>query len=287
MQIQKCALVLEGGGMRGAFTAGIIDYLLKNEIYFEYVIGVSAGANNGANYTSRQRFRNKKIFTELVEDDRYMGFKNLLKEGNYFGMDFLFHQLPHEILPFDYQSFKSSNTVLKVAATECQSGEIRYFSPQEFESISRIDKVFKASSSLPLVSNPVEIDGKLYLDGGIRDSIPVKKAVKDGWPKAVVILTREEGYKKSPVKAKFLLDLFLHKYPNLADDLKQRYQVYNDTLAYIKQKEEAGDFFVFRPESIEIDRFSKDSKQLESIYDSAFEIAKSQSEALNSWLKEI
>lgn len=287
MDTHKCALVLEGGGMRGSFTAGIIDYFLSNEIYFEYVIGVSAGANNGANYTSRQRLRNKKIFTDLVEDERYMGFKNLIKEGNYFGMDFLFHQLPHEILPFDYSSFKNSNTILKVAATECESGETEYFSPQYFDKLSKIDKVFKASSSLPLVSNPVEIGDKLYLDGGIRDSIPVKEAINDGYQKVVVILTRQKGYRKTPVKAKFLLDLFLRKYPNLVDDLKERHQIYNQTLDYILEKENNNDFFVFRPKSIEIDRFSKDADQLESIYDSASEMAEARADELNNWLKEI
>lgn len=287
MDTHKCALVLEGGGMRGSFTAGIIDYFLRNKIYFEHVIGVSAGANNGANYTSRQRLRNKKIFTDLVEDERYMGFKNLIKEGNYFGMDFLFHQLPHEILPFDYSSFKNSNTTLKVAATECESGETEYFSPQHFDKLSKIDKVFKASSSLPLVSNPVEIGDKLYLDGGIRDSIPVKEAVNDGYQKIVVILTREKGYRKTPVKAKFLLDLFLRKYPNLVDDLKERHQIYNKTLDYISKKEKNNDFFVFRPKSIEIDRFSKDADQLESIYDSASEMAEARADELNNWLKEI
>lgn len=287
MEKQKCALVLEGGGMRGAFTAGIIDYFLRNKIYFEHVIGVSAGANNGANYTSRQRLRNKKIFTDLVEDERYMGFKNLIREGNYFGMDFLFHQLPHEILPFDYSSFKNSNTKLKVAATECKSGEVEFFSPQDFDKLSKIDRVFKASSSLPLVSKPVEIDDKLYLDGGIRDSIPVKKAEKDGYKKVVVILTREKEYRKTPVKAKFLLDLFLREYPNLVDDLKKRHQIYNETLAYISKKEKNNDFFVFRPESIEIDRFSKDAEQLENIYNSASQIAEARAEELNDWLKGI
>lgn len=287
MLINNCGLVLEGGGMRGSFTAGIINYFLKNNIFFDYTIGVSAGANNGANYTSRQHLRNKKIFTELVEDERYMGFKNLIKDGNYFGMNFLFHQLPHEILPFNYSNFKNSETTLKVAATECKSGEIKYFSPQKTDNIKRIDKIFKASSSLPLVSSPVEIDNKLYLDGGIRDSIPVKKAVNDGYQKLVVILTREKGYKKSPVKAKFLLDLFLRKYPNLIDDLKKRHKIYNQTLDFIARKEKEGKFFVFRPESIEIDRFSKDADQLENIYNSGYKMAEKRAEELVKWLKGI
>lgn len=287
MRIEECALVLEGGGMRGAFTAGIKDYLLQNEIYFEEVIGVSAGANNGANYCSRQRIRNKKIFTELVEDDRYMGMKNLIKNGSYFGMDFLFHQLPHEILPFDYQSFRESSSRLKVAVTECSSGELRYFSPQKFDKISRIDKVFKASSSLPLVSNPVEIEGKYYLDGGIRDSIPVQKALDDGFKNLLVILTREKDYRKTPVRAKFLLELFLRKYPNLVDDLKARHKVYNNTLDLIAEKEKAGDFFVFRPNELEIDRFSKDPEQLEDLYDSGCQLAEEKSEELNAWLHKV
>ena len=287
MLIKNCALVLEGGGMRGAFTAGIIDYFLKNNIYFDYTIGVSAGANNGANYTSRQRVRNKKIFTELVEDERYMGIKNLIKDGSYFGMDFLFHQLPHQILPFDYSSFKNSDTTLKVAATECQSGRVEYFKPQEYEEINEIDRIFKASSSLPLVSNPVEIGDKQYLDGGIRDSIPVKKAYADGYKNIVIVLTREKGYRKSQIKAKFLLELFLRKYPNLVEDLKQRHQIYNDSLDFIEKKEMNGQFFVFRPAQIDIDRFTRDKEKLEDLYQSGYNLAESRADELNNWLNYI
>ncbi|MGM0548224.1 MAG: patatin-like phospholipase family protein [Bacillota bacterium] len=287
MKLEDCALVLEGGGMRGSFTAGIIDYLLENNIYFDYTIGVSAGANNGANYTSRQRQRNKKIFTDLVEDKRYMGIKNLIKEGSYFGMDFLFHQLPHEILPFAYNSFKNSSTTLKVAATECSSGEIRYFEPQKYDELNKIDKIFKASSSLPLVSNPVEIEGACYLDGGIKDSIPIKKALADGYQNIVVVLTREKGYRKTPVKAKFLLDFFLRKYPNLVQDLKERYKVYNQTLNLIEKKEKAGEIFVFRPEEIKIDRFSRDAEELEKLYQSGYNLAQNESLKFENWLKKI
>lgn len=287
LKLENCALVLEGGGMRGSFTAGIIDYLLENNIYFDYTIGVSAGANNGANYTSRQRERNKKIFTDLVEDKRYMGIKNLIKEGSYFGMDFLFHQLPHEILPFSYNSFKNSSTKLKVAATECSSGEIRYFEPQKYDEVNKIDKIFKASSSLPLVSNPVEIEGDCYLDGGIKDSIPIKKALADGYQKIVVILTREKGYRKSPVKAKFLLELFLRKYPNLVKDLKERYQVYNQTLNLIEEKEKRGEIFVFRPQEIKIDRFSRDAEELEKLYQSGYSLAQNEDLEFKKWLKKI
>lgn len=284
MLIENCALVLEGGGMRGAFTAGIIDYFLSNNIYFNYTIGVSAGANNGANYTSRQRLRNKKIFTELVTDERYMGFKNLIKDGNYFGMDFLFHELPHEILPFDYDNFKKSTTKLTVAATDCQSGEIKYFSPQSGSNLDIIDKTFKASSSLPLVSSPVQIGDRLYLDGGIKDPIPVKKAFTDGFEKAVVILTREKDYQKEKVKGKFLLNLFLRNYPNLVDDILHRHQVYNNTLELIEAQEAAGKIFVFRPVNLEIDRFSKDVKQLERLYNSGLKIAENQAADLLNWL---
>jgi len=287
MQIEECALVLEGGGMRGSFTAGIIKYLLESEIYFKEVIGVSAGANNGANYCSRQPLRNKKIFTEMVEDKRYMGIKNLIKNGSYFGMDFLFHDLPHEILPFDYQSFKNSSSKLKTAVTECNSGEVRYFNPQSFDDIDKIDKVFQASSSLPLVSKPVQIEDKYYLDGGIRDSIPVQKALEDGYKNIVVILTREKDYRKSPVKAEFLLNLFLRDYPNLVEDLKQRHQVYNQTLDLIEKKEEKGEFFVFRPQNINIDRFSRDAEKLEELYDSGYQLALNKSEEFKSWLSNI
>ncbi|ADQ13996.1 patatin-like phospholipase family protein [Halanaerobium hydrogeniformans] len=285
MKIKDCAFVLEGGGMRGAFTAGIIDYLLQNNIYFEQLYGVSAGANNAANYCSRQRVRNKKLFTELVEDKRYMGIKNLIKNGSYFGMDFLFHKLPREVLPFDYQAFKNSSSNLKVAVTACESGEVEYFSPQKFESNEKIDKLFKASSSLPLMASPVEIEGKAYLDGGIKDSIPVKKALADGYKKVFVILTRPKDYRKSPLKAKFILDLFLKKYPNLVEGLKTRHLNYNKTLELIEEKEDKGEFFVFRPKDLEIDRFTKDVDQLKDLYSRGHDLALEKAEELKNWLK--
>lgn len=285
LQIKDCAFVLEGGGMRGAFTAGVIDYLVQNEIYFEQLYGVSSGANNAANYCSRQRLRNKKLFTELVEDKRYMGIKNLIKNGSYFGMDFLFHKLPRQVLPFDYQAFKNSSSNLKVAVTACESGEVEYFSPQKFESNEKIDKLFKASSSLPLMASPVEIEGKAYLDGGIRDSIPVKKALADGYNKVFVILTRPNDYRKSPLKAKFILDIFLKKYPNLVESLKKRHLNYNKTLDLIREKEEQGDFFVLRPEELEIDRFSKDAEELRDLYNTGYELGLEKAEALKNWLE--
>ncbi|MGM0602744.1 MAG: patatin-like phospholipase family protein [Bacillota bacterium] len=285
MYIENCGMVLEGGGMRGAFTAGIIEFLLKKKFIFKYVIGVSAGANNGANYTSRQVERNKKIFVDLVEDERYMGIKNLIKDGNYFGMDFLFHELPHKILPFDYGNFSKSESKLVVGVTECEEGKTVFFEPQNHSSQKKIDKIFEASSSLPLVSNPVEIDGREYLDGGITAPIPVHKAENDGYKKNIIVLTREKNYRKEPVKAGFLLDFFLKDYPHLADKLKNRYMVYNKTIDYILKKEKKGDFFVFRPKNLGIDRFSKDQEKLKEIYNSGYKIAEDRSKELIDWLK--
>ena len=285
MYIEDCALVLEGGGMRGAFTAGIIKFLLENNLIFEYVIGVSAGANNGANYVSRQVDRNKKIFVDLVEDERYMGIKNLIKDGNYFGMDFLFHELPHKILPFDYENFLKSNSKLVVGVTDCTAGKTVFLQPQNYSSQKKIDKIFKASSSLPLVSNTVKIGGREYLDGGIAAPIPVHKAEADGYKKNLIVLTRENEYRKDPVKAGFLLNYFLKDYPHLVDQLKNRYKVYNQTIDYIRKKEKKGDFFVFRPQNLDIDRFSKDKEKLKEIYNSAYKIAENRSEELLNWLE--
>jgi len=285
LYIEDCALVLEGGGMRGAFTAGIIKFLLEKNLIFEYVVGVSAGANNGANYVSRQVDRNKKIFVDLVEDERYMGIKNLIKEGNYFGMDFLFHELPHKILPFDYENFLKSNSKLVVGVTDCTAGKAVFLQPKNCGSQKKIDKIFKATSSLPLISTPVKMGGRVYFDGGITAPIPVNRAEADGYKKNLIVLTRENNYRKKPLKAGFLLNFFLKDYPQLVDQLKNRYKVYNRTIDYIRKKEKKGDFFVFRPQNLAIDRFSKDKEKLKELYNSAYKIAENRSKELLDWLK--
>lgn len=281
-------LVLEGGGMRGAYTAGVLDALLEKDIEFPYVIGVSAGANNGANFVARQQKRGKRLFVDYIDDDRYMGVKNLIKEKSYFGMDFLFDVLPNEIDPFDYSQFDQSNTNFKVVLTDCENGQPTYVDYDNYDPYYFVDKILRASCSLPLISPPVEIQDKHYLDGGIADPIPIKKSIADGNPYNVVILTRDLNYRKTPIQFKSLIKLFLKKYPKLVNVLEKRYKIYNRTLNYIETLEDHDEVFVIRPQTtLAVDRFEKDRKKLEALYHQGYSEMKEEFINLRTWVQKI
>ena len=289
MNTKKTGLVLEGGGMRGAYTAGVLDVFKNRNIDFPYIIAVSAGANNGSDFVAGQSERNKKVLVDYVTDDRYMGFKNLLKSGNFFGMDFLFDELPNRIEPFDYESFRKAESTFKVGVTECQTGNTVYFEHNEFDPHFFMGKVLRASSSLPIVAKPVEIEGKLYLDGGITDPIPLSKSIEDGNYYNVLVLTRDKNYRKSSSVGKNILaKLFLHKYPQIVKAMKKRHLVYNNTLKKIEKLEFKKRVFVFRPqEELNIDRFENDQSMLNSIYERGYEETLSRLDDFKHWLREI
>ncbi len=248
MDVKKTGLVLEGGGMRGAYTAGVLDYLMEKDIRFPYVIGVSAGANNGANYVADQRDRNQKVFVEMVKDDRYAGIKNLIKDGSYFGMDFIFKKLPDEIVPFDYDTFANSDTVFKAAVTNCNTAEPEYFKANDYDPRFFGQRILRASSSIPLIAKPVKIFGKYYYDGGIADPIPLEKAMEDGYEKNVIVLTKHKGFRLKQRRSSILFKLLIRDYPQLVDKLRKRYKIYNDTMDLIEKMEKQNKVFVFRPQ---------------------------------------
>ncbi|MDZ7671897.1 MAG: patatin family protein [Halanaerobiales bacterium] len=248
MDVKKTGLVLEGGGMRGAYTAGVLDYLMENDIKFPYVIGVSAGANNGANYVAGQRDRNQKVFVEMVKDDRYAGIKNLIKDGSYFGMDFIFKKLPEEIVPFDYETFVNSDTVFKAAVTNCNTAEPEYFKASDYDPRFFGQRILRASSSIPLIAKPVKIFDSYYYDGGIADPIPLKKAMEDGYEKNVIVLTKHKGFRLKQRRSSILLKLLIRDYPQLVEKLRERYKIYNNTMKLIEKMEKQNKVFVFRPQ---------------------------------------
>ncbi|MFW5687171.1 MAG: patatin-like phospholipase family protein [Halanaerobium sp.] len=279
-------LVLEGGGMRGAFTAGILDFFLEKEIKLPYVIGVSAGANNGANFISEQYERSKRIFIKHSQDKRYMGVNRVVKERSYLGMKFLFQDLPYEVDPFDFESFANSRTEFKVVATECRTGMPVYFSHKDYDPEFFIKKILRASSSLPLLCPPVYINGKCYLDGGISDAIPIRKAVKDGNKKNILILTKIKGHKPKPSKLKRILKLRYKKYPNLVEIIQKRHIRYSETLDYIEKLENEGKAFVFRPEKeIDIKVLENDPDEMRDLYQRGYQLAAKKFKDLDNWLK--
>ncbi|NMB07179.1 MAG: patatin family protein [Tissierellia bacterium] len=281
----KTGLILEGGGMRGAYTSGVLAAFMDENIEFPYVIGVSAGANNGANFVAKQRERNKKVFVDYANHEDFSGFKHLIVEKSYFNMDFLFDKLPNELVPFDYATFVNSETIFKVCVTDCETGQPVYFEKSQFGGIEFMNKVLRASSSLPIISEPVEINGKLYFDGGISDSIPIDKSLEDGNKFNVVVLTRNSDYRKEPQIIGPIAKHSLKKYPKVLNAIESRHIKYNVTLEKISVLEEEGFVYVFRPIApLDVDRLEKDKDKLNRLYKQGYYEAMSQMKDFKKWL---
>ncbi|MGN1400813.1 MAG: patatin family protein [Bacillus sp. (in: firmicutes)] len=261
---QKIGLVLEGGGMRGIYTVGVLDKLLELDIMTDYVIGVSAGAANGVSYVSKQHGRNLRVNTGYLKDKRYISFKNFIQTKSLFGMDFIFREIPENLDPFDYDTFLSAPGEYVIGVTDVRTGKPVYFSKEAMRNDST---VLQASSSIPIFSPMVEYKGGYYLDGGTSDPIPVRKSFEDGCDKVVVVLTRDRHYKKPKEKFKAIYKRVFRDYPEMIRLLDERHQIYNDTLSYIKEKEKEGKALVIAPsESVTIGRFEKNKERLFGLY---------------------
>lgn len=241
----KTGLVLEGGASRTAYTCGVLDNLLDNKIYLDYVIGVSAGIAYGVSYSSRQKGRNYRIFEEYMEDSRYMGIKHFLgKKKSYYNLDFIYDEMPSELLPFDWETYMNCGANSHAVITNIETGLPEYY---------RIDKpdkkwmLLRASSSLPILFQPVKINDNLYLDGGITDSIPFEQAFRDGCDKVIVVLTRERKFVKEKEKIIPLIKIVYKKYPNLIKAIENRHIMYNNELEKLRELEKAGKAFVIAP----------------------------------------
>lgn len=260
----KTGLVLEGGAMRGMFTAGVLDVFLENNITVDCVVGVSAGALFGVNYLSGQNGRVIRYNKRFNSDKDYMGIRPLLREGNIFSTEYAYDRVPRRLDPFDDEAFKKSGVPFYAVTTDVESGEPRYV---------RINSVFeqmdtlRASGSMPFVSKPVEIDGRKYLDGGISDSIPFEWLSEQGCDKLIVILTRDMEYRKKQMN-KALIKTYGLKYPKVAEMLLTRHTLYNKSVELLKEWEAEGKAFVIRPsETIDIGRIEKKPEKLQSVYD--------------------
>ena len=275
-------LVVEGGGTRGIYAAGVMDFFIDKDIYFRNCYGVSAGACHCCSYLSKQKGRARDVFVEYINDDRYASFKNLIKTGDYFGKEFSLKTIPNELLPYDYETYDSSESNFYAVATNVETGKAEYLKINDMN--KEIDKVW-ASSSLPLMSRIVEIDGKKYLDGGVADSIPVLQSIADGNEKTVLILTREKEYKKSPNKLISVIRMKYKDYPKFVKAMEERHTSYNDTLTKIEELESAGKIFVFRPkEPVKVGRIEKDKEVLKALYQQGYDDAKELYEKLMKYL---
>lgn len=267
----RTGLVLEGGGMRGIFTIGVLDNFMDRGIKFPFIIGVSAGACNALSYISGQRGRAKYTNTELLAERKYIGFKYLLTKRNIMDFDLLFHELPEKIYPYDYDALARSSERFEVVTTSCITGKACYL--QEKNDPKRVIDLVKASSSLPFVCPISYVDGEPMLDGGIADSIPIERALSQGFDNNLVVLTRNIGYRKpsKPTKVPFF---FYRKYPNAKKAIRLRNSIYNKEIELVEQMEKEGSVAVLRPiKPIEVGRMERDTDKILALYNEGYDLA--------------
>ncbi len=280
----KIGLVLEGGGLRGIYTNGILDKFIDEDLVFPYCIGVSAGVCNAVSYISKQKFRSRDINLTYINDKRYLGAGNFIKTGSIFGYKMMLDTIPNELMPFDYDTYEKSECTLYAAVTNCVTGKPEYY---PLKNLKDNYCLVQATTSLPFVSKMVEYKGNKYLDGGLTDSIPIKKAMEDGYSYNIVVLTRHKGYRKEP-SAFNAEKIIYRKYPKLAEAIRCRYIKYNETLDYIEQLEKEGKVFVFRPSrELDCSRVEKNVLKLRSVYDIGVNDTQNNWERFKSWLKSV
>lgn len=271
MQIDRnTGLVLEGGGMRGVFTSGVLDGFMMNEAYFHYVVAVSAGACNGLSYMSRQIRRARISNIDYLAKYKYIGLRHLVTQGCIFDSKLLYDDFPNTLLPYDFDAFFNNPDVFEMVTTNCLTGRACYLS--EKSNRQRLLDIVRASSSLPYVSKIIPVDGIPMLDGGIVDSIPVVHAMECGHHHNVVVLTRNYGYRSKEKDHK--IPYFIYKnYPRLRVALSHRCEAYNQQLDMIEEMERQGQIVCIRPERpMEVSRIEKDLGKLERLYEEGYSL---------------
>ena len=257
-------LVLEGGAMRGMYTAGVLDVFLENNIKIDGIVGVSAGVLFGVNYLSKQKGRAIRYNKKYANDKRYMGIHSLLKTGNIVNKEFAYYEVPINLDKFDEENYEKSNTKFYATITNVETGKPEYI---QLTNVFEQMEILRATSSMPFVSKIVELETGKYLDGGISDSIPIDKCRQLGYDKIIVVLTRPLWYRKKKAN-KFLSQIVYKKYPNLIKSIQTRYKKYNDTVEKIIDLESKKEIFVIRPsKTIKIKRIERDANKLQEMYD--------------------
>ncbi len=261
----KTALILEGGGMRGLYTAGVLDILMKNDIYTDVAVGVSAGALFGINYKSKQPGRVLRYNLKYAGNPSYTGWKSLVKTGNLMNKEFWFEDIPFKLDPMDCETYRNNKTEFHAVITNLKNGKAEYKSIFDLENEECMEYL-RASGSLPFCSKPVVVKGVPYLDGGIADSIPLKEYFENGYKKAIVVLTRPENYRKNG--GIHGAGAFYKKYPEFVKTLSNRNKVYNEQCDYVESLEKEGKIVVLRPsEFVDISRTETDRKIMQQMYD--------------------
>ena len=277
----KTGLVLEGGGVRGIYTAGVLDVFMDHGLTFDGVMGVSAGAIHGCSYLSEQKGRSLRYYRNYVADPRFMSWRSFLKTGDFVGVDFCYHELPDKLDIYDHDAFLCNPTPFYAVCTNVDTGEPEYLRITDMR--AQIDTL-RASASLPFVSRLVEIDGKRYLDGGCSDPIPVEKFREMGYERNVLILTRPADYEDQPVKMG-LPRLLYRSLPNLVHTLSRRHIIYNETMRRIEELEKSGEIFIIRPSGIlPLGRVERNPEKVVEVYHRGRADALRALEDLRKWL---
>ena len=279
---EKTGLVLEGGGLRGIFTAGVLDFFLEKNIEFDGCIGVSAGSCHACSYLSKQYKRAFNVSVDYLDDKRYCSMHSLITTGDLFGVDFVYGEIPDKLNPIDNEAFMKSRTRFQAVITNCHTGEAEYPDVKDF----RTDTVYiRASSSLPFLSKMVKINGELYLDGGVSDSIPIKKSIENGNTKNIIIMTRDKKYRKKQSKLGKISAIRYKKYPKFVELMNTRFSRYNEILEYIYELERQGKVFIIQPETpLNLGRIEKNKEKLTNVYNIGYKEAEKRYSAMMEYL---
>lgn len=282
--MENIGLVLPGGGMRGVYTSGVIDFFIEKNLKFPYTIGVSAGACNGSAYISNQHGFGKILYTKYLNDKRYLNLRNLFRQNKaVLGMDFIFDEIPNKLELFDFDSFNKAPEKLIITTTNCMNGESVYIDRHNCDDLL---KAIRASCSLPFVSPIVEYCDMQLLDGGLSDPIPIKKSQIDGNSKNIVILTSEEESSKKPRYLKRLAKKFYTDNNTLVQSIDNCYDIYNDSLKYVSEEQKNDNAFVISPsQSIKLNTIDKNYKNISNLYDLGYKDASNSYNDILNYIK--
>ena len=276
-------LVLEGGGMKGIYTAGVLDFFMDKDLWFSNCYGVSMGACNLCSYISGQRGRAATVTMDYLDDPNYCGLRPMLKTGDLFNVKMAYTDIPMVLNPFDFDRALAYEGNAYAVITDLETGKAEY---PKINDLKNSMEYIRASASMPLVSRNVEIDGKVYLDGGIADCIPIMKSLHDGNKKNVVVMTKEVGYIRKPFSMMAAVKLRYRKYPNVIKDMKLRHKRYNKVVAFLEREHERGNLFLIRPSyDLGVARVEKDREKLKALYEQGYREAKDQYEAMMRYLE--
>lgn len=274
--IHDTALIFEGGGMRASYTAGFLNNLLENEIYFDYVAGISAGSSHSVNYLSRDIRRSERSFVDFVLDPNFGNWKSFLKGEGYFRAQYIYEETPYPgaSLPFDIDTFMANPARLRIGTFDRDNGEMVYFSKEDIHDLKDLMKIVRASSSMPVLMPPTFYNDRYYVDGGLGGGVALDIAKRDGMKKFFVILTREKGYRKPPVKYKGAIRAYYRKYPAVTEALMNRHKVYNEILEELEQLESEGKAFLVYPDTMPVSNREVNYYKLRESYRLGYEQGK-------------